>query len=78
MRACNHLYNIQRKRLSHKTTDQGALCRFFSCTFEGRIKKWFDSFMSKSSHSWNKSMELFLISHHNYDYNQLCDEIESL
>lgn len=74
--ALDHLYWFHNKCLSHDIFYQGPLCSLFSKTFKGWIKTWFDVFTIGSIHSWEQFMELFIIAHHNYKYDQLCDEIE--
>ena len=73
----DYLFKFIKKCTFGKITDNGALCRLFTLTFIGRIKKWFDAFMTKSFHSWEQFMELFLLAHHKYDYGEVIfDHVE--
>ena len=76
--ALGHLYHFNEKYLSHEICDQGILCRVFTINFEGHMKKWFDAFTTGSIHSWEQFMQLFVCVHHNYNYDQSCEEIESI
>lgn len=46
--------------------------------FTGQCNKWFDTFKTSSIRSWLHFHELFIKSHQDYDYDKLCEEIESL
>ena len=61
--ALGHLYQFNKKCLSHDTSNQGTLCRLFTTTFEGHIKKWFDALTIVSFHSWEQFMQLFVNAH---------------
>lgn len=73
-----HSLLFLKKYLSCKITDLGLLCRLFSLSFAGQIRKWFDTFKIGSIHSWVHFQTSFISAHQNYDYDQLCDAIESL
>ena len=73
-----HSLIFQKKFLSCNIVYQSLICRLFTLTFIGWIKKWFKAFITTSIHSWVHFLELFISAHKNHDYDQLCDEIESL
>ena len=71
-------FMFHRNYLSCNISNQNLICKLFSLTFTGQIRKWFNSFTIGSIHSWVQFMEIFIIVHQNYNYDQLYDEIESL
>jgi hypothetical protein len=50
----------------------------FAFTFRGRIKHWFESFLVYHIFYWFQFLEEFLDAFENYDYNQLCEEFQTL
>lgn len=78
IRAINHLFESITKCRSQRITNEDVVCRIFTLTLKGWIRKWFDSFTIESIHSWRQFIEIFLLVHQNYDYNKLCDKIKYL
>lgn len=74
----DHLHNFIKKCISRKITNKLIVCRTFTLNFKFQIRKWFDPFTTESIHLWEHFMELFLLAHQNYDYDELCDYIEYL
>jgi hypothetical protein len=54
------------------------LCRLLSFTFRGEIKHWFESFLAYHTFDWFQFVEEFLDAFEIYDYNQLCEEFQTL
>jgi hypothetical protein len=74
----DHLSRFNHKCNSFRIFNENELCRLFTLTFQGRIKSWFEALPAKSIHTWKQFMELFLIAHQNYNYNELCLEVKNL
>jgi len=74
----NHInqFNITRHNL--KIVWDNEISRLFTLTLEGWIKAWYRTLPTKSIHSWRQFMEVFIIAHENYDYEQLCTEVEGI
>ena len=53
------------------------MCRLLALTFRGKIQSWFEALLTKSIHTWEQFMDIFLISHQNYNYDELCSEQEN-
>lgn len=75
-----HLYLITffflEKCYSYKVSNEDEICRLYPFTFAGRIKSWYQAIPTNSIHNWEHFMGVFLFAHQNYDYNELCDEIQ--
>lgn len=54
------------------------ICRLFTLTFIGQIRKWFLVLPENSIHSWKHFCQVFLKTHQNYSYNGLCLELDNL
>ena len=76
--AINHLFNFIKKCEFHRIVANNVKYRLFVHTFKGQIRKWFEMLPTKSIHSWDHVMEMFLFAHQSYNYDELCNEIESL
>ena len=76
--ALGHLYQFIQNSSTLNIFDQGTFCKLFTATFKGQIRKWFDAFATGSIDSWKQFMRFFVFTHQNYDYDQLCEEIESI
>lgn len=74
----DHLFNFIKKCMSCKVTDDSVKCMIFTLTFKARIKEWLNVLPIESIQSWEQFMELFVFAHQSYNYEKLCDEIESL
>jgi hypothetical protein len=61
-----------------KIFNDNAIRRLFTLTLQGRIKRWFEMFPTKSIHMWEQFMELFLSAREDYNYNVVCLELENL
>jgi hypothetical protein len=58
-----------------KIVQDNETCRLFIPTFEGIIIAWFRTLLAKSIHSWKQFMEMFIVAHENYVYDELVDEV---
>ena len=58
--------------------DEVILCRIFTLTFLEKAKSWCQSLLVASIHTWDQFIIIFLCKFDNYDYEQVCDEIEAL
>jgi hypothetical protein len=76
--AKDHLNKLWFKCIKHDISDLRVLCRLFSFTFRGRIKHWFESFLAYHIFYWFQFVDDFLDSFKIYDYNQLCEEFQTL
>jgi hypothetical protein len=76
--AKDHLNKFWCKCIKHDISDLKVLCRLFSFTFRGRIKHWFESFPTYHIFYWFQFVEEFLDAFEMYDYNQLCEEFQTL
>ena len=74
----SHSLLLLKKCLYCKIIHPDLLCGLFAPIFIGQIKKWFKTFKTSSIHLWVHFQELFIKSHQEYDYGQLCEEIEPL
>jgi hypothetical protein len=74
----DHISNFWCKRIKHDISNLKVLCRLFSFTFRGRIKHWFESFPAYYIFDWFQFVDELLDAFENYDYNQLCEEIQTL
>jgi hypothetical protein len=50
----------------------------FAFIFRGRIKHWFESFPAYDIIDWFQFVDEFLDDFEKYDYNQLCEEFQTL
>jgi hypothetical protein len=66
------------KCIKHDISDLKVLCRLFAFTFRGRIKHWFESFPTYHIFYWFQFVDEFLDAFEIYDYNQLCEEFQTL
>jgi hypothetical protein len=73
-----HLNKFWCKCIKPDIYDLKFLCRLFSFTFRGRIKHWFESFLAYHIFDWFQFVEEFLDDFEIYDYNQLCEEFQTL
>jgi hypothetical protein len=73
-----HLNKFWYKCIKHDNSDLKVLCRLFAFTFRGRIKNCFESFLAYHIFDWFQFVEEFLDSFEIYDYNQLCEEFQTL
>ena len=76
--AKDHLNKFWCKCIKHDISDLKVLCRLFSFTFRGRIKHWFESFPTYHVFYWFQFVDEFLDAFEIYDYNQLCEEFQTL
>jgi hypothetical protein len=73
--ALDHLYQFLDECKYFDITNDNEICRFFTLTLQGQIQKWYKALLAKSIHSWNHFMEVFLLVHQNYNYEEFCLEI---
>jgi hypothetical protein len=76
--AFDHLYQFMDKC---KILTSLMIMKFAGCLLshsKDRIQKWYKALPAKSIHSWNHFMEVFLLAHQNYNYEELCLEIENI
>jgi hypothetical protein len=73
-----HIYQFMDKCKYFDITNDNEICRSFTLTFRGRIWKWYKVLPTKSIHSWDHFMEVFMLAHQNYNYEELCLEIENI
>jgi hypothetical protein len=76
--AKDHINNFWCKCIKHDISDLKVLCRLFDFTFRGQIKHWFESFPSYHIFDWFQFVEEVLDDFEIYDYNQLCEEFQTL
>jgi hypothetical protein len=76
--ANDHINKFWCKCIKHDISDLKFLCRLFSFTFRGRIKHLFESFLAYHIIDWFQFVDEFLYAFENYDYNQLCEEFQTL
>jgi len=76
--AKDHLNKLWFKCIKHDISDLRVLCRLFCFTFRGRIKHWFESFLAYHIFYWFQFVDDFLDAFEIYDYNQLCEEFQTL
>lgn len=74
----DHLCCFNHKCKFFKISNEDELCRLFTLTFEGTIKIWFEALPTRSIQSWKQFLGLFIIAHQDYDYNELCVELENI
>lgn len=53
-------FDFSKENLSCKIVYKSIICRLFTLTFIGRIKKWFETFPTNSIHSWVHFLKLFI------------------
>jgi hypothetical protein len=76
--AKDHLNKFWFKCIKHNIYDLKVLCRLITFTFMGWIKHWFESFLAYHIFYWFQFVEEFLDAFENYNYNQLCEEFQTL
>jgi hypothetical protein len=76
--AKDHINKFWCKCIKHDISHLKVLCRLFSFTFRGRIKHWFESFSAYHIIDWFQFVDKVLDAFENYDYNQLCEEFQTL
>jgi hypothetical protein len=76
--AKDHINKFWCKCIKHDISDLKVLCRLFAFTFRGRIKHWFESFPAYHIFYWFQFVDEFLDAFEIYDYNQLCEEFQTL
>jgi hypothetical protein len=76
--AKDHLNKFWCKCIKHNISDLKVLCILFSFNFRGCIKHWFESFPSYHIIDWFQFVDEFLDSFEKYNYNQLCEEFQTL
>jgi hypothetical protein len=74
----DHLNKFWCKCIKHDISILKVLCRLFAFTFRCQIKHWFESFPTYHIFYWFQFVEEFEYSFEIYDYNQLCEEFQTL
>lgn len=74
----DHIIEFIHKSLSCGIVTDNELGRLFTLTFKGRIRSWYEALLAKSIHIWEEFMEMFLVAHHKYNYNELHNKFESI
>jgi hypothetical protein len=73
-----HINKFWCKCIKHDISDLRVLCRLFSFTFRGWIKHWFESLPACHIFYWFQFVNEFLYAFEIDDYNQLCEEFQTL
>jgi hypothetical protein len=76
--AKDHINKFWCKCIKHDISDLKVLCILFAFTFRGWIKHWFESFPAYHIFYWFEFVDEFLDAFEIYDYNQLCEEFQTL
>ena len=76
--AKDHINKFWCKCIKHDISDLKVLYRLFVFTFRDRIKHWFESFPGNHIFDWFQFVDEFLDDFEIYDYNQLCEEFQTL
>jgi hypothetical protein len=58
--------------------DEGILCRIFTLTLTGQAKDWCLLLLVASVDSWDQFTIMFLHAFQDYDYDKVCDQLETL
>jgi hypothetical protein len=69
-----HALHLWRFCGSHNITDGNTICKMFTLTFAGPVKKSCETFLATSIHTSKQFMLEFLHAFENYDYDGLCAE----
>lgn len=76
--ASEHVLQFIQNYVSNNILHEGFMCRLFTLTFEGRVKKWCETLPVASIHTLEQFIDEILFSLENYDFNNLCIELINL
>ena len=72
----DHLLKFLNKRVKYNINDLNLMCRLFTPTFRGWIKRWLETFPLYYIYTWFEFADHFLDDFEIYDYDKLCLELQ--
>lgn len=76
--APKHVLQFIQNCISYNIFNQDVICKLFTPTIEGRVRRWCETLPIASIHTFKQFIDEFLSVFAKYDFDRLCDEFNHL
>jgi hypothetical protein len=76
--APKHVLQFIQNCISYNIFNQDVMCKLFTSTIEGRVRRWCETLPIASIHTFKQFIDEFLSVFAKYDFDRLCDEFNHL